>query len=100
MSEADESLILEIHKEQKSGARRLEKIIKYKCERHIPHNVIHRVLLENNLAEQDRKKQRPRSPKSDMNESIASELCIFTGTPAKSMAKMSMSFLTTVHDSF
>jgi putative transposase len=62
MSEADESLILEIHKEQKSGARRLEKIIEHKCGRHIPHNAIHRVLLENNLAEEDRKKQRRRKP--------------------------------------
>jgi putative transposase len=62
MSEADENLILEIHKEQKSGARRLEKIIEHKCGRHIPHNAIHRVLLENNLAEEDRKKQRRRKP--------------------------------------
>lgn len=62
LSEADKSLILEIHKEQNSGARRLEKIIEHKCGRHIPHNAIHQVLLESGLAEKDKKKQRRRKP--------------------------------------
>jgi hypothetical protein len=44
-------LNLEIHKEQNSGARRLEKIIAHKHGRHIPHNAILQVLLENGLAD-------------------------------------------------
>ncbi len=62
LSEADESLILEIHKEQNFGARRLEKIIEHKFGRHIPHNAIHQVLLKNDLAEENKKKQRRRKP--------------------------------------
>jgi len=50
LNEADRRLILEIHKEQNSGARRLEKIIERKYGRHIPHNAIHQVLLDNGLA--------------------------------------------------
>jgi putative transposase len=44
------SLILEVHKEQNFGARRLEKIIKHKYGVHIPHNAIHKVLLAHGLA--------------------------------------------------
>ena len=42
LKETDKCLILKIHNEQKSGARRLEKIIDHKYGRHIPHNAIHR----------------------------------------------------------
>jgi transposase len=57
LNKADTRLILEIHKEQNSGARRLEKIIEHKHGRHIPHNAIHRVLLENGLAIENKKKE-------------------------------------------
>jgi putative transposase len=62
LSEADKCLILEIHKEQNSGARRLEVVIKHKYGRHIPHNAIHEVLLENGLAEENAKKKKRRKP--------------------------------------
>jgi transposase InsO family protein len=62
LNEASKRLILEIHKEQKSGARRLEKIIEYKCGKHIPHNAIHQVLLENGLAAENKKKKMRRKP--------------------------------------
>jgi len=58
LEEADKCLILQIHKEQKCGARRLEKIIEHKYGKHIPHNAIHRFLLENDLAHKDKKKKR------------------------------------------
>jgi transposase len=44
------SLILEVHKEQNLGARRLEKIINHKHRVCIPHNAIHRILLDHWLA--------------------------------------------------
>ena len=62
LNEADKCLILEIHKEQNSGARRLEKIIEHKYGRHIPHNAIHQVLLENGLASENKKEKRRRKP--------------------------------------
>ena len=62
LSEADKLLILEIHKEQNSGARRLETVIEHKYGRHIPHNSIHQVLLENGLAEENTKKKKRRKP--------------------------------------
>lgn len=48
--EESEKIIIEVQKEQKLGARRLEKIIKFKHGKHIPHNRIHQVLLKNGLA--------------------------------------------------
>ena len=42
-----ERLIIKVHEEQKLGARRLEKTIKFKCEKPIPYNRIHQVLLKN-----------------------------------------------------
>jgi len=51
LGEPDAQLILKIHKEQNSGSRRIEKIIEQKYGRHIPHNAIHHVLLENGLAD-------------------------------------------------
>jgi len=53
-------LILKTHKEQKLGARRLEKIIEFKHGIHIPHNRIHKVLLEHNLAKENRNKKKRR----------------------------------------
>ena len=62
LNEPDKHLILKIHKEQKCGARRLEKIIEHKYSKHIPHNTIHQVLLENDLAHEDKKKKKRRKP--------------------------------------
>jgi putative transposase len=62
LNEAEKRLILGIHKEQNSGARRLEKIIEHKYGRHISHNSIHQVLLENGLANENKKKKRRRKP--------------------------------------
>ena len=62
LNEPDKYLILKIHKEQKCGARRLEKIIEHKYSKHIPHNTIHQVLLENDLAHEDKKKKKRRKP--------------------------------------
>ncbi|MGP8321227.1 MAG: hypothetical protein ACT6FE_02740 [Methanosarcinaceae archaeon] len=35
-----EKLMIKIHEEQKLGARRLEKMMEFKCGKHIPHNRI------------------------------------------------------------
>jgi hypothetical protein len=50
LNEPDELLILEVDKEQKSDARQLEKLIEHGHGKHIPHNVIHQILLESGLA--------------------------------------------------
>ena len=60
LNDQDRLLILKIHKEQKCSARRLEKIIEHKYGRHIPHNSIHQILLENDLAHEDKKKKKRR----------------------------------------
>jgi len=62
LGEPDVQLILKIHKEQNSGARRIEKIIEQKYGRHIPHNAIYQVLLENGLANEEKQKMRRRKP--------------------------------------
>jgi transposase len=49
-------LIIQVKKEQKLGARRLKRIIDFKYKRHIPHNRIHDVLLENGLANRNKNK--------------------------------------------
>src|SRR5512136_505940 len=54
--------IIEIHKEQKLGARRLEKVLEFKYHKHIPHNAIHKVLLEEGLAGENKKKKKRRKP--------------------------------------
>jgi putative transposase len=56
------NLILQIHKEQNLGARRLEKVLEFKYGKHIPHNAIHRVLLEEGLANENTKKKKRRKP--------------------------------------
>jgi putative transposase len=62
LKEADKFLILEVHKEQNCGARRLKKIIEHNYGKHIPHNAIHQVLLETDLAHEDKKKKKRRKP--------------------------------------
>jgi transposase InsO family protein len=62
LQEADKLLIVQIHKEQNCGARRLEKVIEHKYGKHIPHNAIHQFLLENNLAHEDKRKKKRRKP--------------------------------------
>jgi transposase len=90
LNDADTRLILKIHKKQNSGARRLEKIIEHKYGRHIPHNAIHQVLLENGLAIENKKRRNAGSPGSDTNENTASRQFILIGTRAGSMAKRSV----------
>ncbi len=58
--EESEKLIVAIHKEQKQGARRLEKIIDFKHGKHIPHNRIHKVLLKAGLAKENKSKKKRR----------------------------------------
>lgn len=60
IEEESEKIILEVQKEQKLGARRLEKIIKFKQGKHIPHNRIHQVLLKNGLAKENKNKKKRR----------------------------------------
>ncbi len=55
-------LILEVHKEQNLGARRLERIIEFTHGKHIPHNAIHKELLSHGLANVDRNKSKRRKP--------------------------------------
>ena len=62
LNEEDKRLILEIYKEQNSGARRFEIVIEHKYGKHVPHNAIHQVLLENGLAEENMKKKKRRKP--------------------------------------
>ena len=62
LDEESKKLILEIHKEQNLGARRLEKVIEFKHGTHIPHNAIHEVLIENDLANENRQKKKRRKP--------------------------------------
>ncbi len=60
IDEESEKIILEVQKEQKLGARRLEKIIKFKHGKHIPHNRIHQVLLKNGKAKENKNKKKRR----------------------------------------
>ena len=60
LDEESVGLILEIHKKQKLGARRLEKIIEFEHGIHIPHNKIHKVLLEHGLANESKSKKKRR----------------------------------------
>jgi putative transposase len=62
LAEDSGSLILKVHKEQNLGARRLEKIIDFKYGKHIPHNAIHKVLLNHGLAKVNRNKSKRRKP--------------------------------------
>jgi len=62
LGEPDIQLILKIHKEQNSGARRIEKVIEQNYGKRIPHNAIHQVLLENGLANEEKQKKKRRKP--------------------------------------
>ncbi len=62
LDEESERLILDINKEQNLGARRLEKIIEFKYGQHIPHNAIHKVLLNHGQAKVNRNKAKRRKP--------------------------------------
>jgi putative transposase len=60
LDEESVELITETHKKQKLGARRLEKTIEFEHGVHIPHNKIHRVLLEHGLANESKNKKKRR----------------------------------------
>jgi transposase len=62
LDEESVKLILEVHKEQNLGARRLEKIIEFKHGTHIPHNAIHEMLLHHGLTNVNRNKSKRRKP--------------------------------------
>ena len=62
LDEESVKLILEVHKEQNLGARRLEKIIEFTYGKHIPHNAIHKELLSQGLAKVNRNKSKRRKP--------------------------------------
>lgn len=55
-----ELLILEMHREQQLGARRLEKVIKFKSGMQLSHNKIHQVLLKHGLAKENENKKKRR----------------------------------------
>lgn len=57
-------LIHSVYKEQHCGAKNMEKILDKHYNVHIPHNYIHKVLLDNNIAMEDKKKQKQRKLKS------------------------------------
>ena len=63
--------IIEIHKEQKLGARRLEKVLEFKYHKHVPHNAIHEVLLEAGLSRENKKKKNVESSGLGTRESTA-----------------------------
>jgi putative transposase len=60
LDEESVKLILEVHKEQNLGARRLESIIEFTHGKHIPHNAIHKMLLSHGLANVNRNKSKRR----------------------------------------
>jgi putative transposase len=62
LDEESVKLILEVHKEQNLGARRLERIIEFTHGKHIPHNAIHKQLLSHGLANVNRNKSKRRKP--------------------------------------
>jgi len=62
LDEESVKLILEVHKEQNLGARRLERIIEFTHGTHIPHNAIHKELLSHGLANVNRNKSKRRKP--------------------------------------
>ncbi|MCZ7355378.1 MAG: hypothetical protein O8C66_15095 [Candidatus Methanoperedens sp.] len=60
IDEESEKLIIEVQKEQKMVARRIERILKIKHGKNIPHNMIHQVLLKNGLAKENMNKKKRR----------------------------------------
>ena len=62
LDEESIELILEVHKVQNLCARILETIIDFQHGKHIPHNTIHKVLLDHGLANVNRNKSKCRKP--------------------------------------
>jgi len=56
-------IISEVYEEQRCGAKIMEKIVDKHFKMHIPHNYIHKMLLNNEMAKEDKKKQKQRSYK-------------------------------------
>jgi len=62
LSEEEKEIIREAKAKYRLGARRLEKVIEQVYGIHIPHNRIHRFLLEEGLAKEEPRKKRRRKP--------------------------------------
>jgi len=62
LSEEEKEIIKEAKAKYKLGARRLERIIEQVYGIHIPHNRIHKFLLEEGLAKEEPRKKRRRKP--------------------------------------
>ena len=60
LSEREKEIIREVKQKYKLGARRLELLIDRDYKIHIPHNKIHKFLLEDGLAQSNTKKQKRR----------------------------------------
>ncbi|HEC87622.1 MAG TPA: transposase [Thermoplasmatales archaeon] len=60
VTEEERRIVLEAKEKYKLGARRLEPIIERDYGIHIPHNRIHRILLELGLAEENPRKKKRR----------------------------------------
>jgi len=60
VTEEERRIVLEAKEKYKLGARRLEPIIERDYGIHIPHNRIHRILLELGLAEENLRKKKRR----------------------------------------
>ena len=53
----EHSAVISVKTEQHAGARHLEKNIESDTGIHIPHNIIHRIMIENDLAAEEKKKK-------------------------------------------
>ena len=62
LSEEEKEIIREAKAKYKLGARRLEKVIEQVYGIHIPHNRIHKFLVEEGLAKEEPRKKRRRKP--------------------------------------
>jgi len=62
LDEESVNLVLKVNKEQNLGTRRPEKILEFQHGVHIPHNAIHKVLLNHGPAKANRKKSKRRKP--------------------------------------
>lgn len=56
-------IISEVYEEQRCGAKIMEKVIDKHYKIHIPHNYIHKLLLNNEMAKEDKEKQKQRTYK-------------------------------------
>ncbi|CAD7768443.1 hypothetical protein FHEFKHOI_00276 [Candidatus Methanoperedenaceae archaeon GB50] len=62
LSEEEKEIVREAKMKYKLGARRLEKVIEQVYGIYIPHNRIHKYLLEEGLAKEEPRKKRRRKP--------------------------------------